>query len=142
MAWLPALLAALGVILGAGLGALVGGLFVRRRNNSEAGKLDSEAGKLGAEAAQIIANAAAGLVAPLGERVGVLERQVAALETENAATAASLANSIREGEHTRSLLDSAVGFIRTLMTWIERHVPGVLAPEIPPELRDEVRSDG
>lgn len=136
--WLPALLTSVGVVAAAGVGAVVGGIFARRKNTSEAGKFDSEAGKLGAEAAQIIANAAAGLVAPLAERVGALERQVADLKTENAATASSLAASIEEGEHTRSLLDTAIGFIRTLMTWIERHVPGVPPPEVPKDLRDKV----
>lgn len=103
---------------------VIGWLLNRRKNRAEAKKLGSEAGKLDAESAQIIANAAAALVDPLTARVGQLEQRLEVLEAED--------------KRKTKLLDSAIPFIRTLLAWIDKHMPDGDVPEVPPELKDEV----
>lgn len=104
-----------------GLGAIILALLLWIRNLR---KDRAESGKLDAEAAQIIADAAAALVGPLSERVGRMEQRIEILEVENT--------------HKTKLLDSAIRFIRELLSWIAQHVPDHHPPTIPADLESEI----
>lgn len=114
------LLQALGAIgLGSVVTALIGGLFLMRKNRSESGKLD-------ADAAKIIADAAAGLVAPMSLQIGKLEKRVETLETDN--------------ERKSGLLESATRVIRDFLTCGAPNCPVVArAHTIPADLGIEVK---
>ncbi|RVW02997.1 hypothetical protein [Rhodococcus xishaensis] len=101
----------LAMLTGGAFSTIVHAVMNRRRSN--------------AEAAQIIAEAAASLVGPLNERLGQHEQRIQVLEAENA--------------HKTTLLDEAIGFIRDLLAWAGRLLPGERTPDIPDTLRDELQ---
>lgn len=103
-----------GIIVGSGAaGAGVTEFLNRRKSRSEAKRLD-------ADAAQSLAEAAVVLVAPLQAQIESLTSRVQTLEEED--------------RRKTTLFGIAVGHIRDLHAWIDKHMPGNDRPLPPAEL--------
>lgn len=115
-------------LLGAGTGITALILVPRQiqKLRAETVKVDADTGKVEVESSVLLAETedahfaaiiklqTEALVAPLTARVATLEKQVDALEVELAAS--------------RRLARSALGYVRTLLSWINRHLDAVTEP--------------
>lgn len=111
--WVTALAGPVGVLLGvAGKG-----WFDRTFTVASTNKIVAEDTKIDSEAAQIIANTAVSLVAPLKTQIEELTSRVEALETENT--------------ETKTRLQLAISYIRSLRSWIQVHIPDRTPPAPP-----------
>lgn len=83
-------------------------------------RAESEAGKIDADAAQVMVQTAITLVAPLKQEISDLVVRVDSLESENALT--------------NSRLALAIDHIRALRAWISTHMPDKTPPQPPIDL--------
>ncbi|EFV12935.2 hypothetical protein [Segniliparus rugosus] len=112
--------AAVSAPIGALLGAVGKGWLERRKRRQELSLSEAQESKIDAEAAQVIAVTAVTLVDPLRSQVADLGKRVEVLEQENAAT--------------KSTLHQALDYIRSLLSWVHKHLPDKTPPQPPATL--------
>ncbi len=121
----PQSLELIGVVTGSGVGgvalAKVFDWFTDRATSKKMAKrTEAESGKFDAEAVQAITAAAISLVAPLQAEISELRGRVETLESEN--------------QSHQTLLQSAIEYIRILLTWINDRITDQSPPQPPTTL--------